>query len=65
MLPFFTTGGKCQIKTNERFFFFPNFFAKREKGEGYGVDASDGGMRGGGFGNKKAANRRGHMKRSG
>jgi hypothetical protein len=45
-------------------FSFSPFFAKREKSEGYGVDALDGGMRGGGFGYKKAANRRGLMKRS-
>ena len=49
---------------NEVFFSFPPFFAKRDKSEGYGVDALDGGMRGGGFGYKKAANRRGLMKRS-
>ena len=53
------------IRNNRTIFFFPPFFAKREKSEGYGVDALDGGMRGGGFGNKKAANRRGHMKQSG
>ena len=46
------------------FFLPPPFFAKRDKSEGYGVDALDGGMRGGGFGYKKAANRRDLMKRS-
>ena len=46
------------------FFLSPNFSRSEIKSEGYGVDALDGGMRGGGFGYKKAANRRGLMKRS-
>ena len=40
------------IRNNRTFFSFPPFFAKREKSEGYGVDALDGGMRGGGSGTK-------------
>ena len=47
-----------------RLFLSPNFSRSEIKSEGYGVDALDGGMRGGGFGYKKAANRRGLMKRS-
>ena len=46
------------------FFLSPHFSRSEIKSEGYGVDAMDGGMRGGGFGYKKAANRRGLMKRS-
>ena len=60
------------IRNNRTIFFlaegtiisFPPFSRSEIKSEGYGVDALDGGMRGGGFGYKKAANRRGLMKRS-
>ena len=42
------------IRNNRTIFFFPPHFSRSEiKSEGYGVDALDGGMRGGGFGYKK------------
>ena len=44
-----------------RFFSFPYFSRSEIKSEGYGVDALDGGMRGGGFGYKKAANKTGSV----
>ena len=36
------------IRNNRTIFFFPPFFAKRDKSEDYGVDASDGGYSGDG-----------------
>ena len=36
------------IRNNRTIFFFPPFFAKRDKSEGYGEDALDGGYSGDG-----------------